>query len=98
MSRNLQDPCTHLPVTPLLVALLSMARVYNDVISAAVVEAAVVTTNFAAFAQHPILVASLAVARPHVDGLVVVVVVGGAVDAHGFGLASDLKQFGGRGK
>ena len=69
-----------------------MAWVDDDISAAAVVEATIVTANLPCLAEHPVLVAPLTVTRPHVDRLVVAVVVSRTVNAHRLGLAADLDK------
>ena len=81
---------THLSILPFLIALLAMTRIDDDVLPSTIIQTSIVSANLAAFAQHPVLVASLPVTRPHIDGLVVAVVVRRAVDTHRLGFAANL--------
>ena len=56
-------------VLPVLVALTPMARVENHV-RTSVVQAGLVPPDLPRLAQHPVLVAALAVTRPQTHGLV----------------------------
>ena len=69
-----------------------MTRVDDYTLAARVVQATVVSSYLAVSGQHPVLVASLVVARPHVHWFVVVLGVYSTVNAHGLRLAAHLRH------